>query len=282
MDFGTVQSGTSQGNKYTVTVMNQGNDYGSSLNIGLSLEGDHSGDFEINEFGNGMNPWDFWNPYLYPNDSSSFQVIFRPSGPGVRTTSLHLRSNDPEKPDFKLTLTGFVNTVPTFDGYAANVPHNTPVPLSLAKILAKAHDEDGDTLSFTNGGTTANGGTLVRNATVISYIPPDGFSGEDSFPITIRDTHGSTITVTVTLQVAAPVDDSPLAGNPNPPKLTIVNGDIKLDFQGIPNRAYDIERSVNLGAWEVIATRNANHLGKIEFTDVNPPSGSGFYRIKKH
>jgi hypothetical protein len=76
----------------------------------------------------------------------------------------------------------------------------------------------------------------------MKYTLLNGFSGDDS-----RNAHGTSLSGNVILSVVAPQDNSRLAGNPNPGKLPMVNGDIKLDFRGIPNRAYEIERWVELG-----------------------------------
>lgn len=242
--------------------------------LSITVDGANPGDFEV------VGPFSNTVP-ANVFTSTSFVVIFTPSAKGLRTATLHIASNDPDESPFDIVLKGWINNSPTFDGYYVNVPYNTSVSVPIAKIVAKASDEDGDNLTFTIPQRTQSRGTLTRNGTTINYTPPKDLWGEDSFQITFRDPSGATVTGTVILNVTG-VDDSPLAGNLNPPKLTIAGGDIKLSFQGIPNRAYDIERSVNLGAWEKIVTLTANNLGKIEFTDANPPPGSGFYRIKKH
>lgn len=270
VDFSFAQLGENAGMSNNVDIFNYGS--GGLDLVPPVIDGANPNDFEITYSGNSM---------VSPGTQTSVSVRFTPTGAGQRTATLHIKSNDLNRPDIKLILTGFANTVPTYEGYAVNVPYNTSVPMSLAKILSKAHDQDGDTLTFINPARSANNGTLIRTGSILQYTPPSGFIGEDRFNITVRDNHGKSVTGVITLHVAGP--DGPLADNMNPPKLTVVpGGGINLDFQGVPNRAYDIERSVDLGAWEVIATRTANKLGKIEFVDSAPPSGSGFYRIKKH
>ncbi len=65
-----------------------------------------------------------------------------------------------------------------------------------------------------------------------------------------------------------------------PPTLQrIVGNGIRLVFQGAPGLAYSFQRSVNLGSWTTLETRDAGMDGAIEFTDSSPPAGNAFYRL---
>jgi hypothetical protein len=156
------------------------------------------------------------------------------------------------------------------------------VGISLGKLLAKAGAADGDALSVTAAGpASAEGGTAVLGGTLL-YTPPTGFSGTDSFPVTITDAHGATVIGSVTVTVGP----NPNTGGQgvNVPQLTILpGGHDGIAFQGIPGRQYQIQRSPDMteGSWQTIATITAAANGAVTFTDEDPPEPSGFYRLRK-
>jgi hypothetical protein len=156
--------------------------------------------------------------------------------------------------------------------------YQTAAGISLGKLLAKAADADGDARSVAAAGpASAEGGTAVLGGTLL-YTPPTGFSGTDTFPVTITDAHGATVIGSVT------VGPGPNAGGQgvNVPQLTILpGGHVVITFQGIPGRQYQIQRSTNLSTWTTIATVTAEANGAVTFTDEDPPESNGFYRLRK-
>ena len=171
-----------------------------------------------------------------------------------------------------------VNSPPVFPGFAASTPFETAATISLGKLLLAASDPDNDALSVTAAGpASANGGTAVLQAGSILYTPAAGFAGDDTFPVTISDARGASVGGIVTVTVAG----NGGAGS-NPAIFTLLpGGDAKVDFQGIPGRTYEIQRSEDLTAWTVLTTIVAGPTGAISYTDQNPPEGSAFYRIRK-
>jgi hypothetical protein len=93
---------------------------------------------------------------------------------------------------------------------------DTPVTVS---VLANDSDPDGDTLSVTAiQSPTVQGGTAVVNtAGTVTYTPPVGFVGQDSFSYKIADGNGgigkAAVTVTVTSPLA-PYASAVLADHP--------------------------------------------------------------------
>jgi hypothetical protein len=175
------------------------------------------------------------------------------------------------------------NTPPTFAGpYPVSTAYQTAATVSLSKILTKAADADGDARTVTAAGpSSAQGGTAVLQSGSILYTPPNGFSGSDSFTITITDARGATVQGTVSVTVGA----NPNSGGQgvNPPQLTVLTGgDIGISFQGIPGRSYQIQRSPDMtdGSWQTIATVTAASNGAVTFTDDDPPPGAGYYRMR--
>ena len=170
------------------------------------------------------------------------------------------------------------NLPPTFAGFNSSTPYETPATISLGKILAAASDPDNDALTVTAAGpASAQGGTAVLQAGSILYTPPNGFSGSDSFSITLTDARGAAAAGTVTMTVAG----NSGVGTNSPVLTSLPNGHKKVDFQGIPGRFYEVQRSTDLSNWTVLAMVEAGPTGAITFTDPSPPEGSAFYRIRK-
>jgi hypothetical protein len=179
-----------------------------------------------------------------------------------------------------LVITKMSNAKPTFSGFAASTPWQTPVLIPLRKLLLKASDPDGDALAVTAAGpASANGGTAALQATGVLFTPPPNFSGTDTFPITLTDARGGFVAGTVTMTVGpAP---SAGGGGGNPPVLTpLPGGAMGISFHGIPGRGYTVQRSVGgLNDWVTLATIVADATGLVSYTDPAPPSGSAFYRL---
>jgi hypothetical protein len=216
---------------------------------------------------------------LAPGASAKITVTLTPGAPGTSTATLQLASNDPIAAPFEIMLTGRSQSPPQFSGYSLGTAHQTAATISLQKLLAKASDPDGDAVSVSaTGSTSAHGGTAVLHASTIRYTPPTGFSGTDTFAVSLRDSGGATIngTVTVTVSPAAAAGGQTL----NPPKITpMAGGHMGLQFHGIPGRSYLIQRSTDLSTWGTLTTVTANSRGVISFTDENPPQPSAYYRL---
>jgi hypothetical protein len=173
-----------------------------------------------------------------------------------------------------------LNRMPAFPGYSLATAYQTPVAVALGKLLPKASDADGDSLTVTAAGpASANGGTVALQAGRILYMPPNNFSGADTFPVTVTDAGGASGVGSVTVTVGLP----PSAGGVgvNPPVLTpLPDGKMGVSFHGIPGRSYIVQRSVDgLANWSTLATVVADAAGRVSFTDDSPPAGSAFYRL---
>ncbi|MBN8459517.1 MAG: cadherin-like domain-containing protein [Verrucomicrobia bacterium] len=215
---------------------------------------------------------------LAAGGSATFTVRFAATS-GAKTATLSIASDDPDENPFTLTLTGTGNTAPTFAGYSVVTPWQTAASIPLSKLLSKASDADGDTLSVTAAGpSSTQGGTAVLQSGAILYTPPAAFSGNDTFSVTIADPYGATVSGTVTVGVAP----NPTSGGVgvNPPQITMPgNGTALISSQGIPGRTYMVQRSTDLNYWTTIGTTVATSHGVVAFVDSNPPPGSAFYRM---
>lgn len=212
---------------------------------------------------------------------TTFSVSFAPAAAGIRGSTLRLLSNDPDEATIDIALSGTGNTPPVFSGYSASTAFGTPASLSIVKLLRKATDADGDAVTLTSAGPLSlNGGSAVINAGSLVYTPRGGFSGNDSFAITLTDARGASIPATVTVSVAAAVAAGQGNHAVNPPRLNIMaGGAIGVRFQGIPGRNYRIERSTDLATWQVLITVTASATGEVSYTDPAPPQPSAYYRL---
>jgi hypothetical protein len=176
-----------------------------------------------------------------------------------------------------LADSGF-NHAPTFTGYTVATPYETAAGVSFGKILLIASDSDGDTLTVTAAGpASAQGGTAVLLAGSVLYTPANGFSGIDTFAVTISDGRGGSVSGTVTVNVAGN-----MGVGPNAPVITLQpGGSVDVAFRGIPGRSYEVQRSTDLTNWTVLATVTAGATGAVTFTDPSPPPSAGFYRMRQ-
>lgn len=200
---------------------------------------------------------------------SSYAIRIRATDNGVPATLLDKQ--------FTISITD-ANDAPTFAGYSISTAYQKTASISLGKLTNKAADVEGDALSVTTAGpASAQGGTAVLQASSILYTPPTGFSGADTFPVTIADARGASVsgTVAVNVQVNTGIGTNAAA-------LSVMSGGrIGVGFQGIPGRSYEIQRSSNLNDWTAIATVTAAANGAVTFIDESPPSGRTFYRLRK-
>jgi uncharacterized repeat protein (TIGR01451 family) len=153
----------------------------------------------------------------------------------------------PESFDVRLTgvggaRPGDVAQVPVFitddDGPPVAVndvvatPVDTPVDID---VLANDRNPSGDPLALTAVGTPAHG-TATFAGRIVTYTPPAGFGGVDSFLYSIADSAGRMATGAVSVYVG----DQPL---PPPPVLTVTPS--FLDFGQVPlNKTKDLVLTV--------------------------------------
>ncbi len=174
------------------------------------------------------------------------------------------------------------NHAPVAESITAGVRQGRSLTLSVAKLLARATDVDGDTLTLVGLSPSSAGMTLSLAAGQITYTPAIAFSGTDTFTYTIADGHGATATATVTVTVT-PAD----AASINVVFGPVVNaGNFVVRFAGIPGYEYTIESTDSLlpATWvkkqNLIAPTTAGSfgVGVFEFTEPTGGATSRFYR----
>jgi hypothetical protein len=183
--------------------------------------------------------------------------------------------------DVVLTM---VNHSPIPGSKLAETYQDIPATMYVSKLLEIASDPDvGDTVSFVapvspsvqNGSVTS---TTLNGVPSITYTPPSGFSGSDSFYYTLTDGK-----VTVTGSVAVTVRPaSAMTFNMLP--LEISNGVPFVRFAGVAGYGYTLQRSPDLVTWTSLTNialplpPAGNGIG--EFMDVSAPNTNAFYRTR--
>jgi len=141
---------------------------------------------------------------------------------------------------------------------------NTPVALPISRILCNDRWEAGDSVTVSlPEATSAQGGTVVTNATAIVYSPPAGFTGTDSFVYKITGIYGDDDTNVVRLAVG------PAASQNMGVVMNIVQspGLATVCLTGTPNQSYDVEQSLNLRDWSPTGTKlTADSDGGMSFS----------------
>lgn len=238
--------------------------------------------------------------WLFPNISSDwvttnmmFRITaetepddgFRPDPPtDVGTYDVRARTIG-TNPIVEATEVFTILPVPVYPGYALSTAHETPVSVSLSKLLSKAPASGDATITVTDAGpNSAQGGIVELQAGAVLYTPPLGFSGNDTFLITLSYSNGATIQGVVTVTVGPGPEDG--GQGMNPPQLditTIPKLHVGIRFQGIPGRQYEIQRSPDMleGSWQTIATAIAQTDGLVSHTDEEPLPQNGFYRLRR-
>ena len=193
------------------------------------------------------NPDGTWTLPLSSN--GDYQVVIDPVTHAVTVTGLVMTLPSDHVGDIKVTVTATVydtvtnvtaqgsgsaeNNVPeltdpdvpgqTFDpvtgNYKVTTDEDTPVSGQV-----KATDADGDTLTYTLGGTSPAHGNVVVNADgTWTYTPGKDYNGSDSFTVLVDDGHGGKATSTVTIGIT-PVNDPPKLDDPDNPNFDPATG----------------------------------------------------------
>jgi len=147
--------------------------------------------------------------------------------PGLDTINFSVVSNSaPEFDDADDTISITV----TEDGGAQSISDG-------ANGLGVTDTDTGDTLTWSEGTTTASNGTVTISGTTsasgssgdlpsgsFTYTPDANFNGSDTFTVDVSDGNGGTDTITVNVTVTA-VNDAPVLDNTQSPTLTAITED---------------------------------------------------------
>jgi hypothetical protein len=153
----------------------------------------------------------------------------------------------------------------------ASVAHGQTTTIAAAKLLANDTGELGETLSITAVSANASlaGG-------IVTYTAPTSGT-TDTITYTLSDGRGGSTTGTINVTLAS----SGSSFNQLTPNV-LGNGDIQLNYLGIPGTNYAVEITHDLTppvTWTPLKTNAAGPNGALTFTNT-PSGGNDFYRTR--
>jgi hypothetical protein len=120
-------------------------------------------------------------------------------GSTARAKTLTLNADSTLTAYYRSTAPPNRNPIAVDDSVSANQSRSL-----LVNVLANDSDPDGDVLNVTSVSAPAYGSAMINSNDTITYTPPSGFSGTDSFSYAISDGNGGAATGTVAVTVKAP------------------------------------------------------------------------------
>jgi Bacterial Ig domain len=218
-----------------------------------------------------------WGPFLDQNLRTLVYTVTAPlAATGTNTFAGNARFNAEA-----LTLGGIdamgQDHPPVAVSDTLELPLTNVFKFLATSLLANDTDADNDFLSVTAvSPKSTKGGEVTLDWPWITYTPPLGFIGTDSFSYTIDDGYGGVATATVTLNPAKP---------PTQPTVEIVSfdlmngGTVLLRFTGTPGNVYHLEISSDMVTWSRVTDRIADAAGQFQYEDTNAAAAPvRFYR----
>jgi hypothetical protein len=142
------------------------------------------------------------------------------------------------------------------------------VKVRIASLLGNDSDADGHVIRFVSfSATSANGGTITRDADWLYYTAPVGFTNDDSFTYAIEDGLGQPVTGLVNIRITEH------GGSPNLKITALDDGSFSIRFDGVPGAEYRIDYLEDPSStnWQTLGSRMADDTGLFEITDTPPP-----------
>jgi hypothetical protein len=153
-----------------------------------------------------------------------------------------------------------------------------PTTFRGSRLLANDTDPDGEALTLVGvASTSANGGSISRVGDAVTYTPPGGFVGTDTFSYTLAaGSKTATGWVTVRVRTSDLIPSNAVYLRP----VASPGTGMEMRFSGIGGRAYSVQFTETIGSgWTELSRQTAQAgSGFIDFVHTTPPPGSGFYR----
>ncbi|MCK9496121.1 MAG: Ig-like domain-containing protein, partial [Dehalococcoidia bacterium] len=129
--------------------------------------------------------------------STGSTLTYTPNAGFSGTDSFTVTVEDEHGGSANFAVTVTVNGWPEGDDITTTTDEDIAVAID---VLAGITDPEGDDLAVANVTVPGNGTTTVAGG-VVTYLPAAGFSGTDSFDVTVEDDNGGSVTITVTVTV---------------------------------------------------------------------------------
>ena len=205
------------------------------------------------------------------NNGSS--VLYTPNADfhGSDTFSYTVTDGNGGTDDAVVTVTiNPVNDPPVAQADSDGTDEDTPVTID---VLANDTDPEGDPLSVQSV-TQGASGSVTTDGTNVRYTPNPGFTGSDTFTVTIQDGQGGTDSAAVTVFVAVvnegpiAVDDSAETVEDTPVAVTVLTNDSDPDGDRIEVQsvASPVHGTVVQNSTSVVYTPSPGYFGIDTFT----------------
>ena len=204
--------------------------------------------------------------------ASSAALTSLPRGTNIITASY---SGDSIYQSASNTFAQVVTNHPPVAGNASYTrsPGIYSLRIGYSQLFTNVSDVDGDAFTVIATGVSTNGINITRGANSLTYQNTNYVN--DQFTYTVSDGHGGSATGTIYLLTS----NTAMFGQTNPQLIT-TNGTAVIHFVGIPGYSYTVQRTADLLTWSDQLTTNAPLTGLFQYTDLNPPQPSAFYRLQ--
>lgn len=154
---------------------------------------------------------------------------------------------------------------------------NKTLAIPEPKLRCNDRQETLDVVTFDLPATnTAQGGTLVYSNNVISYTPPAGFTGEDTFTYRLRGKFGGEDLATATIRVYDEAEQQASIVS----YYLLGSETVQLCILGLPNQDYKVESSSDLQEWDEVETVSAGADGSLTYEyELNKQLREKYYRF---
>lgn len=143
--------------------------------------------------------------------------------------------------------------------------------ITISQLLTNAAGATGTNLTLISLSASTNGVTVQQYGGYLIYQTANTVADQFSYGVTNSTGDAATGVVNI-------VPASLVAGQVQ--NISLTGGTVFLRFSAIPGVAYTIQRSIDLVNWADLASTNAPPAGVFDFEDANPPSPSGYYRLR--
>jgi hypothetical protein len=179
-----------------------------------------------------------------------------------------------------------VNQPPTAPNKTFTRAPGISLKISIADLGAA--DPENGTVTFNSVAGGSQSATISHNNNYIYYLPQAGNNNGDAFTYTTTDGQCVSASGTITVSVAS----QPGAASG---QISVFGDHVSVTMYGIPGYQYDVQRSTdNMNSWTTLSSPPLATTpitasvadGSISFTDdfsdLNSPPNSAYYRIVAH
>ena len=134
-----------------------------------------------------------YNPVTFVDQPLSFKVVVSNDSTTNTSQTANLNVTTENQPPVatNISLTGF---------------SGAPVRLPISKLLQNASDPDGDSVLLSSFAPTGihptSPGQITQDGAALVYVNSSTFTGEDQFNVTLADSLGASVIITVTVQIS--------------------------------------------------------------------------------